>query len=368
MSLQEEIDSQRSEIRTDAYSMSIGEWVSLYEGGEVDVHPEFQRFFRWEPEQKTKLIESILLGIPIPPIFVAQRRDGIWDVVDGLQRLSTIFQFVGILKDEESKPIDPLVLDATKYLPSMNGKKWEDPYDAGNSFSPAQRLAIKRSKIDVSIILKESDENAKYELFQRLNTGGTPLSPQEVRNSILVMLNRDLYRWMRELSQDDAFKDVIALTDRAIEEQYDMDLVTRFLVFRTLPQEELVNIGEMGDFLTEKVMTFARQNTLDRVREQAIFRGTFALLRESIGSDAFRRFDIAKQRFLGGFLVSSFEVVSLGVAFNFEDYTGAAPPNLKDRVASIWSNPEFTDNSGSGVRASSRVPYTIPLGRRLFAK
>ena len=94
MALQDEIDQKRREIRTDGYAMSIGEWINLYEKGELDIHPEFQRFYRWSEIQKTNLIESILLGIPIPPIFVSQRKDGIWDVVDGVQRLSTIFQLL----------------------------------------------------------------------------------------------------------------------------------------------------------------------------------------------------------------------------------------------------------------------------------
>ena len=104
MTLSAEIEARRREIRTDGYAMSIGEWVSLYEKGELDIHPEFQRFYRWSDTQKTNLIESILLGIPLPPIFVSQRSDGVWDVVDGLQRLSTIFQLLGILKDEKQSP------------------------------------------------------------------------------------------------------------------------------------------------------------------------------------------------------------------------------------------------------------------------
>lgn len=368
MPLQEEIDRVRGDIRTDGYSMSIGEWISLYENDEVDVHPEFQRFFRWTPEQKTRLVESILLGIPIPPVFVSQRQDGVWDVVDGLQRLSTIYQLVGLLKKESCERYDPLVLDATKYLPSLEGKKWEDPYDPENSLTPAQRLAIKRSKIDVSIILKESDENAKYELFQRLNTGGTPLSPQEVRNSILVMLNRKLYQWMRDLAEDEAFRESVALTDRAVEEQYDMDLLVRFLVFRALPLQELVYIGDMGDFLTDRVMTFARANHLDLKKEEEIFRGTFRLLRDQLGGDSFRRYDPQRQRFLGGFLVSAYEVVALGIGYNYEKYNGDVPKDIPAKAASIWTNPAFTQNSGSGIRAAGRVPHTIPLGRKLFAK
>lgn len=133
--LQDEIERMRSEIKTDGYDLSIGEWMSIYERDELDIHPEFQRFFRWDSYQKTALIESIMLGIPIPLLFVAQRPDGVWDVIDGLQRLSTIFQFAGILRDQEGEPIKPLVLDETKYLPSMKGMKWQDDQDPLHSFT-----------------------------------------------------------------------------------------------------------------------------------------------------------------------------------------------------------------------------------------
>jgi Protein of unknown function DUF262 len=102
MALQEEIDKARAVIRTAAYAMSIGEWISLYENNEIDIHPDFQRFFRWTPAQKSRLVESILLGIPIPSIFVSQRPDGIWDVVDGLQRLSTLYEFAGIPEQDRA--------------------------------------------------------------------------------------------------------------------------------------------------------------------------------------------------------------------------------------------------------------------------
>ena len=105
--------------------MSIGEWISLYQGDDLDIHPEFQRFYRWSDQQKSDLIESILLGIPLPPIFVSQRQNGVWDVIDGLQRLSTIFQFVGILKNAEEEQVEPLELLKTVYLPSLDGMVWE---------------------------------------------------------------------------------------------------------------------------------------------------------------------------------------------------------------------------------------------------
>jgi uncharacterized protein with ParB-like and HNH nuclease domain len=96
MSLQDEITLRANQIFRESYQMSIGELINLYKDDEMDIHPEFQRVFRWSEFQKTRLIESIMLNIPIPPIFVSQSDDGVWDIIDGVQRLSTIFQFVSI--------------------------------------------------------------------------------------------------------------------------------------------------------------------------------------------------------------------------------------------------------------------------------
>ena len=82
ISLQDAITDRRRDISTDSYPMSIGELTNLYRDNELEVHPEFQRIFRWSPEQKSSLIESILLGIPLPSIFVAQTESGTWHVVD----------------------------------------------------------------------------------------------------------------------------------------------------------------------------------------------------------------------------------------------------------------------------------------------
>ena len=365
MTLKEEIDRTRAEIRTDSYSMSIGEWISLYERNELDIHPEFQRFYRWSEFQKSRLIESILLGIPIPQIFVAQREDGVWDVVDGVQRLSTIFEFVGLLQDNENNLLPPLVLEKTKYLPSLAGKKWDDPDDETNSFSTAERLIIKRSKIDVSIILKESDEMSKYELFQRLNTGGSPLSDQEVRNSILVMMNNDIYRWLRTLSQNDDFRECISLTDKALEEQYDMDLALRFVIFRTMDNNQLNNIGDVNEFLTDKMIELTSSNQINIEEETEAFQFTFDLLRNTLGSQSFHRYDLGKSKFLGGFLVSAFELVALGVGYNHRELA-QQNINIEDITKGLWQNDEFINYSGSGVRASSRIPHTVPLGRQAF--
>jgi Protein of unknown function DUF262 len=365
MTLQEEIDKARAVIKTDGYSVSIGEWISIYEKKELDIHPEFQRYFRWSPRQKSRLIESILLGIPIPQVFVAQRPDGIWDVVDGLQRLSTIYELLGILRDEEGKKLPALTLESTYYLPSLNGRKWSFPDNPKKELSQTQQLLIKRSKIDVSIILSESDESAKYELFQRLNTGGSMLSDQELRNSILVMLNRNLYEWLRNLSADRNFVSCTALSDRSSEEQYDMELVLRFVVFRNMQRSALNSLGDVGEFLTDQATALAKNKQFDYDAEEVAFRTTFSLLNAQLGSDSFRRYDPQKKKFVGGFLVSAFEAVALGLGYNYKVAERIAS-HIPEKVKGIWTNRLFTGYSGSGVRASSRVPKVVPFGRKLF--
>ncbi len=366
MALQDEINEKKKEISTDGYPMSIGELISLYKEGELDIHPEFQRFFRWKEQQKSKLIESILLGIPIPSIFVSQRPDGVWDVVDGLQRLSTIFEFVGILKDEENNLIAPSRLVKTAYLPSLEGKYWENA-DALNSLDTTQRLVFKREKIDVKIVKKESDNTIKYELFQRLNTLGSKLSDQEVRNCLLVMLNKDFYLWLKSLSEDEHFLNTVSLAERLIDEKYNMELALRFLILSQLDPNEVKGLQDFGEFVTEKMVEIAKNQQYDRVSNETTFRKTFKLLDKTLGEMSFKKFATDKDRFEGKFLIASFESVAIGlgkniVAWDSIPFGPDVQANLIAKIKSIWQNPVFQGKYGSGVNVTSRVPSIVPLG------
>jgi hypothetical protein len=123
--LTEEIARGQRLVRTDAYQMSVGEIVSMYDDREIIIDPEFQRLFRWDASQKSKLIESLLLGIPLPPIFVFEREDSSWELIDGLQRISTILEFMGKLRSPSGELEPPSILEATKYLPSLHNAVWE---------------------------------------------------------------------------------------------------------------------------------------------------------------------------------------------------------------------------------------------------
>ena len=364
MKILQEVDSVRQDIRTDDYPMSIGEWISLYESNELDIHPEFQRFYRWSDQQKSNLIESILLGIPLPPIFVSQRKDGIWDVIDGLQRLSTIFQFVGILKDLNNNPVKPLELLETTYLPSLRDVVWESENE--NVTLPDElKRGIKRSKIHVSIILKESDEKTKFDLFQRLNTGGSQLSPQEVRNCILVMINQDFYEWVRNLSTYEPFLQTTALSDKPLAESYDTEQVLRFLILADATEKDLSTVGDLGVYLDTKMIELAEDKNFDSTGWERRFHQTFDRLYEQVGDNAFRRYSVAKKRHEGGFLVSQFEAVTCGVTWNLERIS--LRDDLSDAIAQIWQDRKYTNWVGSGITAARRLRRTVPFARRHFS-
>lgn len=364
MTLQAEVERAAADINTDAYAMSIGEITNLYRDDELVIRPAFQRLFRWTTYQKSRLIESILLGIPIPSIFVSQRDDGVWEVVDGLQRLSTILEFMGDLKTEGGGRRDPTVLVGTKYLPDLEGRTYEvgdRPLDTG------QRIAFKRSKLDIKIVKEAPEAKTKYDLFDRLNSGGAVLSDQEFRNSLIVMSDPTFMDWLEGIRALTDFQLSVAPSDKQSDEQYDLELVVRFLVLINRSEDSLSQFKDLRELLTDSILEYAEDVEFDRDRQAQAFRETFAILNAALDGSVFRRYDAETDRFLGGFSVSAFEVVSVGVARNLELWRTASTAALKAKVASVWTDPNFKRYGGGGINPTTRIPRTVQLGRSLFS-
>lgn len=361
MTLKLEVDKQRRSIRTDGYPMSINELASMYREKELELHPEFQRYFRWSDEQKSRLIESLLLGIPIPSFFVHQRVDGVWDVVDGLQRLSAIFQVMGILRDLDGKTLPPLRMTSTKYLPSLDGKLWDADEASLDGIGGDLQRVLKRSKLDVKIVLRESDADTRLELFQRLNTGGTQLSSQELRNCLILMVSPSILDQIRGMANLPSFKSVVALSDRNLEEQYDLELVVRFIVLRGHKTEGL---GALGEMLDEEIIEIGGNSEFDWGFEFDVFTRTFELLNNSIGSNAFRRCNEEGDVSSGGFNVSLFEIFGLGVGFHLESGDLTAE-QVSAAHKDFWVNPDVLTQF-RGRQAGDRLRTTLPMGRSLF--
>ena len=366
-SLQEQIDTMSKSIKTDSYPMSIGELAALYKDGDLDISPVYQRMFRWDMEQQSALIESILLQIPIPPIYVYQSEDGKWNLIDGQQRLSTIFKFMGILKkdmhdvdDEETNEdlYEREPLTRTKFLPALEGKYWEDD-DPEKSLTDAQRRYIKRSKILIIIIDKSSDSFAQYEMFQRLNTGGSHLSPQEIRNCLLVVKNEDVYRWFKTLSENEAFRNAVPISEKDADEQGYIELVVKYFVLR-YSEFEVSDSENYNNFITDEILSLIDDKKIEREKDEDIFKRTFKLIFDTMGENAFKRYNPEKDTHCGPVLVGAYEAIVPGVSENIEYYE-KNHEMLKKCIDDIYTSKEYNDATKRGVRPQCGQP-SVNLG------
>lgn len=366
--LQTEIDTTQRSVRTDAFQMSIGELVNLYDDGEIIISPEFQRLFRWEIGQKSKLIESILLGIPIPSIFVYELPDGKWELVDGLQRLSSILEFMGKLNNEKGEPTPPSVLESTKYLPSLHNVVWEknveiesvakkDQVELGRSL----QISIKRSRIGVEILKRPSDVKTKFDLFQRLNAGGTAANEQEIRNCVMLMVNAPYFRAVKSAADRTKFLEVVGLTDGQIEKQRHLEMAVRILVHTLTSYDGKLDVGE---YIDEGIVDLATGG--DDKGAKTLINSTIDLLHKAAGKNALRKFD--QGSYSGRVGLVGLEAIAVGVAKNLEKILKKPDPVhfVKDKSQSFWSQPEVQGFSSPGMRGTTRIQKTVPFGIKWF--
>lgn len=366
-----EIENKRTNFKADSYSMSIGELANLYKNGEIIIRPEYQRLFRWTQGQRVKLIESILLGIPIPSIFVYQDSNGMWELVDGLQRVSTILQFLGELEDideskhtGEKKYIPYLRLNKTKYLPSLEGYVWNKNNVDEIELPAAIKLSFKRSKLNFTIILSESDKRAKFEVFQRLNTGGSNASNQEIRNNVMIMLNEPVYKWFYDMSENKEFQNSISLSDRLYNEQYHMELLLRYISLLYYPYNNKVDLGDFFNDVNESLLT---NENINLVEIKDNFERVFGVLDDILGDKSFKKYDGSD--FKGKFLETAFESIAVGLGSNISSYTFPDDKKiLLDKIRHLYAQDTYTQNAGSGSNAKTRIPRLIPFVKEYFKK
>jgi hypothetical protein len=284
--------------------MSIGEIVNMYEARELVIRPPFQRLFRWDVGQKSKFVESILLGIPIPPVFVFETDNGQWELIDGLQRLSTVLEFMGILReDEDNRAIKPpSYLEGTRYLPLLKNTVWERSarivdldVDEQQPLDKAQQFFFRRAKLNVQILKRPSDAHTKYDLFQRLNRGGTQANAQEIRNCVVIMANSQFFEVLEDLSTNSDFKAVAKVSEQGEQTQRPLQMVMRFFVMLKFDYEGDLDVEE---FIDDRIIQLA-ENTPPRNQLQDRFNSTFQLLHRALGGDALRKYERYRDRFVG---------------------------------------------------------------------
>jgi hypothetical protein len=257
-------------IKIDHQNVNLGFLLEKLEYNEIDLMPDFQREGNlWNDVQKSQLIESILLGLPLPSFyFSVDIKTGKWQVVDGLQRLST---FKSFWIDKELK---------------LQGLEFLDKYDGStfNDLSRAELRKISGFKINLYVIEKETPKEAKFLIFKRVNTGGLILTPQEMRHALNQGIPSD---FIKKLSKLESFKKA---TDYKVpsKRQEDRDFVNRFVAFYLLGYEKNYN-GELDTFLNDGMGLLDKISDDERKKVKKDFEFAMNTSFEIFGNDAFRK-------------------------------------------------------------------------------
>lgn len=359
--LDQEINTTRNGLSTDRLDMSFGEIISMYEREEIIINPDFQRLFRWDNEQQTRFIESLLLGIPIPPIFVAEINQGEdagkWELVDGLQRISTVLSFFGKLKTLPEK--NDWVLSEGGLLKTL------DTYTF-NSLPLKYQLNIRRAACRVEIIKWNSKVDMRYELFKRINSSGEPITEQELRNCIFRPQSNKFNDLLKELADISKFKELTSPTDKQIEQLYLQELVLRFFALYDVaesksPAKEKIN-ENISSYMTSYMQKAIKDGAFDYEERKKLFIELVDLL-FPIGKNLFKG-----TRNTGPFSTSIYDVVMVGIALNLDHFKDMESSKLVEFIEDSKNNDEFKQLRSARVATNSkaRVAKRVELAKKLF--
>jgi hypothetical protein len=303
------LDKTIKDVRIDSLDLSFNELADMYNNDELKINPEYQRLFRWSESRRSRFIESLLLELPIPPIFMIETDEGCYELLDGLQRISSYLHFTGQHPDLK----ESLVLSDCDIVEQLNGKTYRD-------LPKGLQLKLKRRYIRTEIIKKGSDPRLRYHIFKRLNTGGEILSDQEIRNCTIRLMNDRFNKFLIELSENEDFKLCISsVTDEKLLRKYDQELVLRLFAFKNFRTGFSHDISAFLDEFMENVSDLEHQKIeFDYTKEKAIFEKTFKVLRDTLGEYAFSRIN-ERGNFVSGFIVYHYEAFALGIQKHLEE-------------------------------------------------
>lgn len=270
--IQEQLDSNRRSVAFDSYDITLKQLYDMVLEEMIDIAPEYQRHFVWDAKRQSALIESLFLGIPIPSLFMASNKDASWEVIDGLQRLTTILNFIG--NDEELKDIsikhEKLKLSGLEKLESMNGLHFDD-------LPKSMQFMLQTRPLRITVLNDRSDFNVRYDLFERLNTGGVTLHEQEIRNCVYIGPFND---FLKELSENEDFRAVVKMTANAERSGSYEELVLRFFAYHENAEQFVHSVkGFLNDYMEQKTEKFKDK---DRKELNKLFLDTFKALKDNL--------------------------------------------------------------------------------------
>ena len=257
-----------SKIRVRTVNVLVDQIVTRIKHNEIDLQPDFQRMRGiWDGQRKSRLIESLLLRIPIPVFYVAADLDDHWEVVDGVQRLSTIHGYV----------VGAFRLQRLEYRLEFEGKRYDE-------LPRGMQRRISETPLVVNIIEPGTPPEVMFNIFRRINTGGMTLNGQEIRHA----LNPGPVRgYLKRLADS---KEFLEATSHSIRTQRmaDRECVLRFLAFHIQPWERYA--ADSLDSYLDQIMKAINRMSPDRLEAlAAAFKKAMRAASRIFGNDAFRK-------------------------------------------------------------------------------
>ena len=326
-------------IDVDISVVNLGSLLEQLEYNEIDLQPEFQRESDvWTQVEKSRLIESVLLGLPLPSFYFSEDPEtNKLLVVDGLQRLCAFSDFCITKK---------LKLKGMQFLTGLEG--WT--YD---KLDRTQIRRIKSLKITLNTLRKNTPQRVKLVIFQRVNTAGVPLTSQEMRNALYQKKATDLLKRMVKL---DSFRKA---TDGKIpsKRMTDCDFANRFVAFYLYRKEYDGNLDEfMGDAL-ENINRMSQQE-IDSIHDT--FDRSMTICYRLLGNTAFKRPDPQKPNSFLKTNKAIFEVLSVSIAQltdNEQEILVQRKNRFQNEIYSLFKNEDFIKSITSGTAKTPQVEY-----------
>ena len=334
-------DKSQNDLVLQSSDFSLQGLKEMVDGEIIDLSPKYQRRERWSIDRQSELIESFLLNIPVPPIYLAEESYGIYSIIDGKQRITAVSDYLG----------NSFQLKGLESFPEINGQKFRD---LPKSLQNALKI---RPYIRVITLLKQSSPELKYEVFLRLNRGGVRLNAQEIRNvAFRGPLNDAIYECADEHFLRAALK-ISGPKSSAYQQMQDAEFVLRFLTLRHNWSEFSGSFsGSMDKFMMENQsidMGLAEKYASD-------FRVALSRVSELWGDHAFQRWDGERWRnqALAGLydaqMIASFELSDA----EFRSLRNRSRDILSE-TKSLFKINEFEEAVRLGTNTPSRMKYRV---------
>ena len=357
-SLEDDIDtvdllSNSRNIYTELSDPEIESLHGKFKRNKLVVQPDFQRQFVWDSTKASRLIESALLAIPIPVVYISQEDDGKEYVIDGQQRLTTFFSFI----DGSFPDGTDFKLTGLKVYKELNGKRYRDLDDELQD-------DIRYFKIRTIAFRKESDKNLKFEIFERLNTGSVSLNDQELRNCIY---RGEFNLLLRKLSVDPDFVFILGLK-KPDKRMKDIELVLRFAAF--YHSTYLHYKPPMKNFLNLEAERYRNISPLDAEKLTIAFKNACQITRSMFGNNAFKRFYRGSEKDPSGyweaqqFNASLFDVVLFSFADMDKNIIYQNMDSVREAFISLMTeNNDFIDSIVLSTSSLQAVTKRFDLWR-----